>query len=265
MIGFVSYMGQAVAVWLLCCVPGAVVLFAMDGRAAWSSVRRLVFRLSPVAVFFAVYLALVAWTARPSVLEVAVQHGESILRVEGWLHLDFEAGLSHWSLAGATAYYDWAQLFVTLGLLTWLAVVEGDVFWRCPRNSLGLIAAGGFLVFWLYPVAPPWVLPARFGIHSAGLANLSGVGDLLGAMPSLHTAWAGWAAMMLWAILPGRWCWVGFANVGVTALVVLVTGNHFVLDVVAGEALAVVACLAASRFEVWRHGPLRAEAMELVA
>lgn len=253
----VASMGQAVGLWFACVVPGVAFLLFARRRA---EVMRLVFRLAPVAVFYFVYEQLVTFTQRPSVVVSALHRGEGIERLERWFGLAWEPRLSHLSIPGAVSYYDYAQVVVVLGVLTWLAVNEGDRFWRCCRNSLALIAAGGFLIFWLLPVSPPWLLPASYGIHSAGLANLRGIGDLLGAFPSLHTAWAGWAAMVLWAVAPGRWAWAGFVNLAVTAVVVITTGNHYVLDVVAGEALAFVACIVADRLERVRHRELSAVA-----
>jgi PAP2 superfamily len=252
-VNVVSDMAQSVMLWLVCCVPGVVFLLICRRR---SEVSRLVFRLAPVSVFYFVYSLLIAWTQKPAVIATGMRHALAVYRVERTLHIAWEPRLSHITVPGANWYYGWAQVVVTLGLLTWLAINEGDVFWRCARNALALIAAGGFLVFWLFPMSPPWLLPASYGIHSAGLANLKGIGDLLGAMPSLHTAWAGWAALILWAILPGPVRWLGFVNLLVTGVVVLTTGNHFVLDIVAGEALAFVACVVASRLEVLVHGPL---------
>lgn len=249
----VSEMGQGIALWLAVCLPGSVALVAARGRAGLPRVRRLLLRLAPVAVFYSGYAWLIGWTARPEVVRTALHHGVAIVHLERLLHIAWEPTLSSLTVPYASAYYDWAQVFVTVGLLSYLAAVEGDVFWRCSRNALALIGVGGFLTFWLYPVSPPWLLPASFGIHSEGLANLRGVGDLLGAMPSLHTAWAAWACMVLWAILPGRWWLLGLANLGLTMFVVLATGNHYVLDVVAGEALAFAAMWCADRWEGIAH------------
>jgi PAP2 superfamily len=235
--------------WCICCVP-VLLCWAVGGRR-WA-LGRAVVRLWPVGAFYGVYIWLVAWTQKASVLSLARANGEGIVAVERALHIWVEPWVSHHDLPGAGAYYDWAQLVVVFGLLAWLTLAEGDSFWRVARNSLALISAGGFLVYWLLPVAPPWTLPASYGIHSAGLANLQGVGDLLGAMPSLHTAWAGWVAMVVWVIVPGRLRWLGWVNLVVTAVVVVMTGNHYVLDVVAGELLAWSSCEAASLVEVRR-------------
>ena len=63
------------------------------------------------------------------------------------------------------------------------------------------------------------------------------------AMPSLHLAWAMWVAIVAFAMLRGKAQrgWV-FLYPVMTTVAVIATGNHYVLDVVAGVALALVTC-----------------------
>jgi hypothetical protein len=194
----------------------------------------------------------------PLRLHAAVSHGESMLAAERWLGIDPELRLDRW-LAGhhtlgllVSDYYDNAHFIVTLGLLGWLWVRRADIY-RPLRNVLVLTNVIAFAVFWLYPVAPPRMLRAdgfsdvvasthAFGSwHTGALASAA---NQLAAMPSLHMAWAAWCAVVLWR-LSGR-VWVRAAAVlypCMTALAVLATGNHYVLDVLAGLATLVVAML----------------------
>jgi hypothetical protein len=58
-------------------------------------------------------------------------------------------------------------------------------------------------------------------------------------MPSLHLCWATWCAAVLFPGLRHRWSRaLAVSYPVVTAVVVVVTGNHYVLDLVGG-----VACL----------------------
>ena len=246
--------GAGVAFWALCTLPGAVyLLVAGRFRSGFVEFAR---RLMPVAPFYAAYSLLVGWTMRVSVVRLALGNAEGIEGAERRFHVAVEPWLSHHALVGFTFYYEWAQVLVVLGVITWFALVEGPAFWRVARNALAFICAGGFLCFWLVPVAPPWALPASYGISAGGLHDLRGVGDLMGAMPSLHTAWAGWVAFVVWARFPGWPARLAIGNLIVTMVVVLTTGNHFVADVVAGELLAYTACRAASWFEVSSGSPV---------
>ena len=110
---------------------------------------------------------------------------------------------SAWSLSD---YYDNAHFIVTLGLLGWLWWRRADIY-RPLRNSLVLVNVIAFVVFWLYPVAPPRMLtrtasptsspPAHaFGSwHTGALASQA---NQLAAMPSLHIAWAVWCTLAVW-------------------------------------------------------------------
>ncbi len=194
----------------------------------------------------------------PLRLHAAVSHGESMLAAERWLGIDPELRLDRW-LAGhhtlgllVSDYYDNAHFIVTLGLLGWLWVRRADIY-RPLRNVLVLTNVIAFAVFWLYPVAPPRMLRAdgfsdvvasthAFGSwHTGALASAA---NQLAAMPSLHMAWAAWCAVVLWRL--SRRVWVRAIAVlypCMTALAVLATGNHYVLDVLAGLATLVVAML----------------------
>jgi hypothetical protein len=68
--------------------------------------------------------------------------------------------------------------------------------------------------------------------HTGALASAA---NQLAAMPSLHIAWATWSALVLWKISASRIVRaLAVAHVLLTAFVVLSTGNHYVLDVLAG-------------------------------
>jgi hypothetical protein len=202
----------------------------------------------------------------PLRLAVARAHAASILHVEGILHVDPEASMNHWLAAHPTLglwignYYDNAHFVVTLGLV-------GLLWWRHPdlyrplRSGLVLINLIGLAVFWLYPLAPPRLLdPSRYvdvvatthAIGSWHTGSLATAANQLAAMPSLHMAWAVWSALAMWRLLDGRrWRMVVWAYPVATAAAVLATGNHFVLDVVAGVGTVVVATMVVERWQGW--------------
>jgi hypothetical protein len=189
-------------------------------------------------------------------LHVALSNAQALLGLERSLHIDPELALDRWLSHHHTLglilsnYYDNAHFGVTLGLLGWLWWKRADLY-RPLRNSLVLVNVLGFVVFWLYPVAPPRMLPGfrdivadshAFGSwHSGALASHA---NQLAAMPSLHIAWAGWCTLALWR-LSKRSLVRGLAVLYpcVTAVAVLATGNHFVLDLLAGLAAIALAVL----------------------
>ena len=152
---------------------------------------------------------------------------------------------SSWLLT-ATAWTYWNSEFTVIGLtLLWVYLRRHEAFIRF-RNTILLANVIGLLGFWLMPTAPPWMFPGKGFIdgvnHSSAL--LQSLGNSYAAMPSLHSADALivgfflvttsrtiWAKA-LWALWP---LWVWFC--------VIATANHYLLDVLAGIGVAVVALL----------------------
>jgi hypothetical protein len=130
------------------------------------------------------------------------------------------------------------------------------MFWRhrahYPRARSALILASAIALFGylLVPMAPPRLMAdgyvdvlaqsAQYGWwsdHASAPVGLDGLTNEFAAMPSLHVGWAIWVA---WAVASrtgrlGRTFAIAYA-VG-TVIVVIGTGNHWVLDAVAGGLL----------------------------
>lgn len=192
----------------------------------------------------------------PLRLATALGNARGILHLERLLHIDPELSLDRWlaghhTLSVALAnYYDNAHFVVTLGILGWLWWKRADLY-RPLRNTLVLVNVLGFVVFWLFPVAPPRMLDGftdvvasthAFGSwHTGALASAA---NQLAAMPSLHMAWAGWCTVSLWRISARRSIRVAAVLYPcLTAFAVLSTGNHFVLDIVGGLLVLALALL----------------------
>jgi membrane-associated phospholipid phosphatase len=61
-------------------------------------------------------------------------------------------------------------------------------------------------------------------------------------MPSMHVGWALWCGLVIATCAQRRWVRIaGWAHPVLTVLVVVGTGNHWILDVVLGWALVIVA------------------------
>jgi hypothetical protein len=202
----------------------------------------------------------------------ALHNAANVLALERSLNIAPELSLDRWLASHATLglvasyYYVSAHFFVTFGLLAFL-------WWRKPRayrplrTQLVIINVIGFAIFWLFPVAPPRMLAsdgfqdiialtrAVGDFHQGGLAKTA---DQYAAMPSLHIAWALWSSLVVWTIFKSRVLRaIAVVYPFVTAFVVIATGNHFLLDVVAGAmvtAAAVTIEFAAARWiPAYRH------------
>lgn len=185
----------------------------------------------------------------------AIAHARDLMRLEAALGLNIEVPVNEW-LAGqhllmyAAGYFYGACLIAPIIVLGWLYVRHPRRYIQL-RRSLILTTLPSLPIFWLYAVAPP-----RFATHgitdviavhnilNGATSRDSGNGaNLYAAMPSLHVAWACWCAFAIWWCLRGRfpaWSLLAWTYPLLTALDVIATGNHYVLDVVAGGALMVV-------------------------
>ncbi len=177
----------------------------------------------------------------------AVAHAHDLYRLERHLHLAIERPVQHASMAvpGLTVTfgitYMALHLLLTGAVLLWLhrRHPEGYVLLRTALVVCSVAALVGFIV---WPTAPPRLA----GIGVAGTLSQAGVAlnsptltvlfNPYAAFPSLHEAYA---ALTGWAIrrqARNRVLWlVGGVVMPIwVAVEVIATGNHFVIDVVAG-------------------------------
>jgi hypothetical protein len=197
----------------------------------------------------------------------AAAHSLAVVHLESAVGLFQEASVQRFFLRAPdlmkffNLYYGGTHFLVPIAALVWLAVRHRDRYARA-RTTLGLTTGIAFVVFWLFPVAPPRMLPPRFGIidtlvtfqQSGHLEHslIDSAGDVYAAMPSLHVAWALWCTLVLYPVVrnrAGRVLLIAYPVV--TTLVVVTTGNHFLLDAVTGALLVTAVWLAVPRVSDW--------------
>ena len=183
----------------------------------------------------------------------ALDHGEAILALERGLRIGVEQAANVWVASHhllslvASDVYQFAHVTVTLSVLTWCWWRRPELY-RPARNALVAINVVGLTIFLLLPVAPPRLLPGGGFIDAVALAGFGPThggpvaADQYGALPSLHLAWAVWSTVVAMRLLPaGRWRWLCWLYPALVTAVVVVTGNHYLLDAVAGTAVALTA------------------------
>jgi len=182
----------------------------------------------------------------------AFDDARSLIAAERGLHAFFEASLQRGLVAGSTLEHAlaasyWLSEFALLVVALAYTYFRRREVYRRFRNAV-LIANGLGLVGYLaFPAAPPRLFPADgfrnvlsgqpLPVHPTGLIGFAG--NPYAAMPSLHIADAILVAVFLGSLSRSRAVKIGwFLWPSWLAYVVLVTGNHFWLDVVAGAAVA---------------------------
>lgn len=146
----------------------------------------------------------------------------------------------------ANAGYAVANVGLSVGWLIWLHHRRDPVYVRERRAAV--VAFGLALpVFAAFPCAPPRMLDGFVDtLAERGLSLdhpvLVRLYNPIAAMPSQHLSFAVVTGVGLAGWVTGRWWrrwWKSYP--AVVAAVVLATGNHFVLDVLAGAACGALA------------------------
>lgn len=169
-------------------------------------------------------------------------HGHAVWTLESALGLDVEttwyAALDHHPLVRAAANVYYAYSIYLAPILVAVSLVVRDVeSYRAMRSAFLASTLVAYAAFWLYPVAPPCLLPG-----SGLLCREPSPPDPFAAMPSLHVAWACASALGLGLLTPRISARIlGAVHIAITVAVVLATGHHFVLDALAGVAVLVLA------------------------
>ncbi len=199
----------------------------------------------------------------PVLPSTAFRHAREVLAVERALGIDVELDLNLWLHAHsllaniASTFYAFSFFVVTFSALALLWFRRPDRY-AYARNALFVMTAGAMVTYWTFPLAPPRLL-TTLGYVDA-VANQAGVGagysraaatlaNQYGAMPSMHTGWAVWSALVLGLFVWKRW-WQRLLlaiHPVFTVWVIIATANHYVLDALAGAsycAVALVACAA---------------------
>jgi membrane-associated phospholipid phosphatase len=179
--------------------------------------------------------------------------------LERVLHIDWEHPINNWFLAHdwaaipASYWYAAAHYLVTLFVLVWL-FRKGAAHYNPARWALVVSCLIALACYLLLPTAPPRMLSGYHDILSihagdgwwgAEASAPKGMGQLtneLAAFPSLHAGWALWVALVVRRSTRNYWArGLAWVHAVVTAVVVVGTGNHWILDVVLGWALVIVA------------------------
>jgi hypothetical protein len=196
----------------------------------------------------------------------AIDHGLAILRFEQALHLNAEHPLNRlftrepWLGVPADFWYASLHYVITPALLVWLFRARAEHY-RRARTWLMTSTFIGLIGFTLLPTCPPRLLSAGHGFvdtmahyssygwwggDASAPRGLGGMTNQYAAMPSLHVGWALWCGVMLWRHGGTRATKIlGVLYPLGTALVVMGTANHYLLDAVAGVAVMGVGALLA--------------------
>ena len=189
----------------------------------------------------------------------AADRARSLLGLERMVGLDLEHAVTDWfvtvPLVGLAASFWYATLHyvVTAAVLVWL-YRRGPASYVPARQALAVATILGLVLYLLVPMAPPRLLDGYvdvlalhadvgwWGAEASAPKGLGGLTNQLAAFPSLHAGWALWVALVVQRHVrqPGLRALGWFYAAG-TAVVIVGTGNHWVLDAVVGWIVVLAA------------------------
>jgi membrane-associated phospholipid phosphatase len=213
-------------------------------------------------------------------LRPAQDRAGDLAHLERVLHLDWEHAINNWFVVHSWAaipacyWYAAAHYAVTLWVLVWL-YRKGPVHYAPARWALVVSCLIALACYLLLPTAPPRMLSGYtdvlslhagdgwWGTDASAPKGLGGLTNELAAFPSLHAGWALWVALVVRRTTRNYWArGLAWLHAVITALVVVGTGNHWILDVALGWALVIVAMWLVDPWFDDRRQALHARRME---
>jgi membrane-associated phospholipid phosphatase len=188
--------------------------------------------------------------------DVALLHSYRLLDLEWKYGLFVEQRLERFFLQfqplmnAIDLFYVLGHLVGTIGVLVWIYLKRREHY-PFVRNLMMLTTAIALVAFYVYPTAPPRMLSNYGFVDPLQLHHLVGDGGAqpgsytynpYAAMPSLHV---GYALVVAWGLVVAeRKTWIRAAAIFypvVMAATVVISGNHWILDVVGAVITVAVA------------------------
>lgn len=188
----------------------------------------------------------------------ALHRANELLHLEELMGIRWEVPLNQaftdHRILGLAGSYWYASLHyvVTAGVLVWLWRLGADRYGPA-RRALVIGTLLGLLAYISMPTAPPRFIAGYvdvLSLHSAdgwwgadasAPRGLGGMTNELAAFPSLHAGWSLWVALALQLYATRYWVRaLGWIYALGTAVVIVGTGNHWVIDALVGWVVILV-------------------------
>ena len=191
----------------------------------------------------------------------AFAHARMIVDWQAAIGLFVEPSLQEWTLQSEAAvlFFNFVYFWLDFPLI----IAVGLVLFATSRAHYTLLRdacliSGGFalIVYWSFPVAPPrffpeWGFVDTLQVYSSLSYQAQSTQPFVNpyaAVPSLHVGWAALLAVTVWMATRNPWARAGVALVFVLqSISVVVTGNHFLFDGLAG----LLVCAPAFAIAIW--------------
>lgn len=193
--------------------------------------------------------------------EAAERHAQDVISWERFAHVEWEHGMQSAFLQipdlvrAMNVFYFVGHFVLTSVFFFWLYHRDRNAFRRF-RNGFLTATFIALVIHWQFPTAPPRL--AGIGLEDTlrSLSNIdigsptsSSFSNPVAAVPSLHAGWAvGVGVGLILYARPRIWKAIGLLYPLAVVLTIVVTGNHFVFDAVAGVLVMALGFWVTERF-----------------
>lgn len=195
----------------------------------------------------------------------AMARAEDIVSIEKNLGFFWEAQIQGWIMSSETivklfnGFYTYGHFPVIFAVGLWLFVFHRPRYVTI-RNAFLISGALSLAVFHLFPLAPPRLLPAHYGFVDTltmfSDVNYHSAGNFVNnyaAMPSLHIGWNLLLAIAIFTTIKNPAARAAAVAMPIMmSMTVVVTGNHYFLDIAGGVVVAMTGLFLARQVD--RYG-----------
>ena len=192
--------------------------------------------------------------------KIAAENAVNLVKFQDWMGFPNEATLQGWFIDSevlikiANTFYFVMHFPSMIVFLVWVMVRK--IEWMPQvRASLCLATFSGLIIHLLFPLMPPRLMVSYGFIDTAKVfgpdpysLGIAKAANEFAAMPSLHVGWALLIALAAIRILKTPARWLMLLHPILTTIVVVITANHFWLDIIVGAFLALAGWQLATKY-----------------
>ena len=208
---------------------------------------------------------------------IATDNAHKVVALEQKLLFFWEPSWQGWAIENArwlVVSMNWAYIMTFFPII----VVTSIIFYLRDRpryifyrNIILISYIAALLVFVFFPLTPPRMLGAEFGIIDSiaeygpaiyGGQDMASFYNAYAAMPSVHFSWTILFGILFWNTRGPRWLTTWLKLWAVSSLIlaffaITITGNHYILDAMAGALLALLSLAVYKAILFWLGGNRR--------
>jgi len=184
---------------------------------------------------------------------VAFIHAESVVNLEKDLGLFWEPTLQQWAIGTShwlVVFFNWAYILTFYPIILTASVIlylKSRRGYRHYRNVVLLSFLIALITFAVFPLAPPRMLTrdfvdtmAMFGPSIYSGPEGASFYNVFAAMPSLHFGWSALFGIIFFRSGNPVLRVLAFIYPSMMLFTIVVTGNHYLLDAIAGGVVIIV-------------------------